>query len=240
MGYDPDGRWNWSNFWGWVAVGALLAVGVSLIFSTVGLMSAGIIASGGLVANILVGSGVGVVAGVTSSIAIQSETQKIINPWSAFWSGIIGGGIGALSGATSYAFAQIGQNIGSTIGNYLANARHVGSGIKIAKVFPFQDRMIIAVPRRRQAHIKRRRRSRTGEGRISKREPGDAYLEKFPKLRKWFVERRCCHRRGHAVNIPDKLSAHAGSLAAYTKKYFSRLEINQMGLCKVCEKILQQ
>lgn len=70
---------------------------------------------------------------------------------------------------------------------------------------------------------------------------GDKYIVKFPKLKKWINECRCCHDRGYNPRIPEKITEVEGSLEVfYIKKFFKPLELNDDGLCKVCEKIFNK
>ena len=85
----------------------------------------------------MVGAGVGVIAGVSGSIAVQGGLSNIANidPWSVFKSGAIGGVIGTISGVASYGVSLIGRSVGSVIGNLLANTRHLNSGKLISEAF---------------------------------------------------------------------------------------------------------
>jgi hypothetical protein len=68
---------------------------------------------------------------------------------------------------------------------------------------------------------------------------GDSYIEKFPKLKKWINECKCCHSKGYNPNLPKKITEVDDSLEVYyLKKYFKPLYINKDGICKTCEKIL--
>ena len=137
MNVDPTGC-SWMDTWwgkllGWITTAALVVGAVVMI----GVVAAGVVASGGLLGTVLVGAGVGILAGVGGSIATQGGLTNIgnINPWSVALSGAIGGVIGAVSGAMSYGFSQIGKTIGQFVGFTLNNARHIGTGLKIANVF---------------------------------------------------------------------------------------------------------
>ena len=137
IGYDPSGNIDWSRIFGWIATVVLAVVGVGLIVLTGGLAAAGVIAAGGFAASVMVGAGVGILAGIGGSLIAQGGFGNLtnINPWAVFTAGLIGGAIGAVSGAASYGFAQIGQSAGSLIGNVLSGARHIGTGVRFAKVY---------------------------------------------------------------------------------------------------------
>ena len=137
MGYDPEGTFDWDKLWGWIAASAIIVAGIALIVTPAVLSSALIIASNGLAATAMVGAGVGVIAGVSGSIAVQGGLSNIANidPWSVFKSGAIGGVIGTISGVASYGVSLIGRSVGSVIGNLLANTRHLNSGKLISEAF---------------------------------------------------------------------------------------------------------
>lgn len=70
---------------------------------------------------------------------------------------------------------------------------------------------------------------------------GEKYLNKFPKLKKWINECRCCHNRGYDPGMPEKITETEGSLEVfYIQKYFKPLELNKDGVCKICEKIIDR
>ena len=72
---------------------------------------------------------------------------------------------------------------------------------------------------------------------MKKSDGGEAYLNSYPKLRKWINECQCCHIKGYKPNMPDKITIVEGSLEVYfIKKYFKPLELNEDGLCKTCAK----
>ena len=137
MGYDPSGKIDWNKVFGWLSVVALSAFAMCLIVIPGGMIAAGIMTANNLVASTLVGAGVGIFAGVGGSIEAQGGFSNIgnINPWSVSISGLIGGAIGAVSGAMSYGFSQIGKVVGQQMGFMLSNARHISTGVNIAKVF---------------------------------------------------------------------------------------------------------
>ena len=73
---------------------------------------------------------------------------------------------------------------------------------------------------------------------IRKEDKGEEYIRSFPKLKKWINECQCCHSKGYKPSLPDKITTVEGSFEVYyIKKYFKPLEINEMGLCKVCSRL---
>ena len=73
-----------------------------------------------------------------------------------------------------------------------------------------------------------------------KKNTGDDYINRFPKLKKWINECLCCHDKGYDPAMPEKITVVEGSLEVfYIKKYFKPLLLNEDGLCPTCEKILK-
>ena len=74
---------------------------------------------------------------------------------------------------------------------------------------------------------------------MRKEDKGENYIKTYPYLKKWINECLCCHRKGYSPDLPDKISVVDGSLEVYfIKKYFKPLNINEQGLCAVCDKLL--
>ncbi len=145
MEFDFEGtkEKHWRDTWwgkalGWLATATLVVFAVAMI----AVVAVGSVASGGLLAAVLVGAGVGILAGVGGSIAVQAKTGNI-DPWSVALSGAIGGVIGAISGAASWGLAHVGQAIGNSVGFALSEARHLSTGVKIAKVFGLTTPMLM-------------------------------------------------------------------------------------------------
>ena len=74
---------------------------------------------------------------------------------------------------------------------------------------------------------------------MNKKNEGEEYLKKFPKLNKWINECICCHNKGYNPNIPDQISKEGSLSVYYIKKYFKPLKINEEHLCENCEKLLK-
>ena len=111
---DPTGE-SWSDFWGWVTTGFMTIGAVALI----GVAAFTSVATFGALPAIMIGAGVGALAGMSGSIISQGGFANA-NPWNVAISGAIGGTIGAVSGAASYGFSAIGQGIGQTLGGALS------------------------------------------------------------------------------------------------------------------------
>ena len=134
---DSTGHDSWMDTWwgktlGWIT-NTMLAVGAAIM---IGVVAVGTVASGGLLAAVLVGAGVGILAGMGYSILSQGGLSNLsnINPWSLVAAGTIGGTIGAISGVLSFGFAQTGQVIGQQLGLAVSNFKHFYTGYKISKI----------------------------------------------------------------------------------------------------------
>lgn len=74
-----------------------------------------------------------------------------------------------------------------------------------------------------------------------KKDKGEEYINKFPKLRKWINECSYCHKKGYNPSMPGKVTIVEGSLEVYyIKKYFNPLFLNENGLCEHCEKVIKK
>lgn len=68
---------------------------------------------------------------------------------------------------------------------------------------------------------------------------GEEYINRFPKFKKWINECLYCHRKGYKPDMPNNISPVEGSMGGYfIKKYFEPLNLNEDGLCDVCQKLL--
>ena len=66
---------------------------------------------------------------------------------------------------------------------------------------------------------------------------GEEYISAFPEFKKWINECGCCHRKGYAPSMPEKIGSNENSLGAYyIRKYFEPLSLNHRGLCPQCSK----
>ncbi len=68
---------------------------------------------------------------------------------------------------------------------------------------------------------------------------GDAYIQAFPKFKKWINECVLCHQKGYHPDMPDQIRPVEGSLGTYyIKKYFHPLVLDDNGYCETCRKYL--
>ena len=72
------------------------------------------------------------------------------------------------------------------------------------------------------------------------------YLKQYPKMAKWMNTCICCGSMGYNPDMPDKITSRDGSgeyntvFSRNIKKYFSPLRVNDMGMCDICQKILER
>jgi hypothetical protein len=66
----------------------------------------------------------------------------------------------------------------------------------------------------------------------NRRPPGEVLLETAPYLRKWLNTCRACGQVGHKPDCPDP---DLGNIYRKLKRCFPLLELNQIGLCLVCQ-----
>ena len=109
MGYDPNGAWDWGNFWKTVAVVAAVALSVVTAGIATPISAA---LGGGMLGAIVGGAVAGAVGGAITGFGISVATQGIFNGFSkinwgqvgiATLSGAIAGAVlGGIGGAVSY------------------------------------------------------------------------------------------------------------------------------------------
>lgn len=79
---------------------------------------------------------------------------------------------------------------------------------------------------------------------MKKREEGINYIKQYPALKKWINQCSCCGNIGYSPMLPDTLTSRDGkgefeTFAAHNiRKYFQPLEVNEIGICKVCQKFV--
>ena len=62
----------------------------------------------------------------------------------------------------------------------------------------------------------------------------DRYLKQYPEINKWLNQCVICQTQGYKPNLPDKI--YPGYLADNIKLFFNVLEIDEIGICKDCQK----
>ena len=93
--------------------------------------------SGGLFSAVVAGATLGFAAGVTTNIVSQVSSVGWANVdlGQAWIDGGIGAAVGAISGGIAYGFGFIAQSFGQKAGYVLREMTHIGSGIRLDKVF---------------------------------------------------------------------------------------------------------
>ena len=77
----------------------------------------------------------------------------------------------------------------------------------------------------------------------AKNEIGD-YMSSYPELKKWINTCVCCGATGYKPEMPDKLTSRFGGEEITTcgaqniRRFYPPLELNDNGLCAVCERLL--
>jgi hypothetical protein len=70
------------------------------------------------------------------------------------------------------------------------------------------------------------------------RDDARLYLQMYPKLRKWLNRCVICQREGCRPDLPADLPP--GAAAQNLRGYFGTLELNDKGICAMCEDALNQ
>jgi hypothetical protein len=78
--------------------------------------------------------------------------------------------------------------------------------------------------------------SQAGKAMTSERHlySGDAYLQLYPKLRKWIRVCARCGTRGYDPAMPDSTYPRGGCAVNHLHRCFRPLELDQMGRCEFC------
>ncbi len=72
-----------------------------------------------------------------------------------------------------------------------------------------------------------------------KRRNAVEYANDYPKLRKWIRECPICHATGYDPEMPDNIGGFEdGFPANYFKRYLTPLEVDEMGFCRICSKLI--
>jgi len=69
------------------------------------------------------------------------------------------------------------------------------------------------------------------------KDEGKSYLQIYPELRKWINQCVACQREGYKPNMPEDI--FPGVAAENIRKYFRELELNEIGLCSICARAMQ-
>ena len=64
-----------------------------------------------------------------------------------------------------------------------------------------------------------------------------AYLAQYPRLRRWIRQCVSCQRQGYGTDLPKQIGI--GVAAQNLRRYFSRLELDERGLCEECRAMQQ-
>ncbi len=119
MGYDPNGTWNWGNFW--KVVGGVAIIGALVV---------GSIFTGGVLSVVLAGAAIGAISGAigaTVSTAISGDWKNFGNN---FLMGTIVGGISGAVAASPLGIGwQIGINSVLSIANYAITTKINGENM---------------------------------------------------------------------------------------------------------------
>lgn len=65
----------------------------------------------------------------------------------------------------------------------------------------------------------------------------ELYLKSYPEALKWINECLACHHRGYKPNMPKRIGGKDSVLADNLRRYFSPMEVDEMGFCVVCSKL---
>ena len=68
----------------------------------------------------------------------------------------------------------------------------------------------------------------------SQKKDNENYIKKYPEMRKWINECMICHTFGYKPNLPEDI--YPGVLAQNIRKIFNQMEVNEISICKDCEK----
>jgi len=66
----------------------------------------------------------------------------------------------------------------------------------------------------------------------------DTYAKSYPNTRKWLNVCIICQTEGYEPELPEKI--HPGELAQNIRKYWSELEVNDLGICNQCSQHLKE
>lgn len=78
---------------------------------------------------------------------------------------------------------------------------------------------------------------------MNKKDKGLEYLKVYPQLKKWINTCIICGSIGYNPELPEVLSRssrmgeHWTAAAQNIRKYFQPLQVNELSICDVCQKI---
>lgn len=64
---------------------------------------------------------------------------------------------------------------------------------------------------------------------------GEAYIEAFPRFKKWINECLRCHRKGYKPSMPEHIGGEYSMASYQIRKYFEPLELDADGICEYCK-----
>ncbi len=74
-----------------------------------------------------------------------------------------------------------------------------------------------------------------------KQNKGEQFIQTYSRLNKWINECIYCHKRGYNTKLPEKIWEWGMSIEVHLiKKYFSQLDLNEFGMCRVCAKLFSK
>ncbi len=62
----------------------------------------------------------------------------------------------------------------------------------------------------------------------------EEFKEQYPSVKKWLNVCIICQTEGYKSELPEKI--HPGILAENIRKYWFKLEVNEIGICNDCER----
>lgn len=121
MGYDPNGTWDWNNFW-------KITAGVTII----GGLVVGTILTGGALSVVLAGASIGAISGAIGATVSTTISGDWDNFGNNFLMGTFAGGVSGAVAASPLGLGwQIGINTALGVANYAATTAINGGDITL-------------------------------------------------------------------------------------------------------------